>query len=290
MQSEFTTMPKSMLPEMKIKDYANQEMPSARLGRLEEFFSEKDERRAIDFFQEAVDAIVSYGTVERLDENDFLGRLLMLGLVSATEGYVRRILSNCIEICPVARSKAASKMINLGGMLWHGKDGFSKSAFEHMSFASTDEIIKSFREFIDFKMEDGTFKSIFEQYEIVCHLRHGVVHGDGFLPGRNAVQLDIPKYRKPTMIIIRYAQLQEIALVVTTLVMTINRALFDEMCKRWAINWRARADWVGSDGEKRLKQIWQIFHSEKDRRRQINKSTINYRACRLAILTQYAIE
>ena len=145
---------------MKIEDYANQEMPSARLGAIDSFLVEREERRAIDCFQEAVDAIILYGTSKRLDESEFLGRLLMLGLVSATEGYVRRVLSACIEICPIARSKASLKTINLGGMLWHGKEGFSRSAFEHMSFTSTEEIKRSFREFLDFNLDDKLFKSI----------------------------------------------------------------------------------------------------------------------------------
>ena len=104
------------------------------------------------------------------------------------------------------------------------------------------------------------------------------------------MQLDIKKYKNPTMIVVGYAQLQDVALVVSTLVKTINRALFAEMCKRWAVDWRKRADWDVRDSKKRLKQLWDIFHSKKDLSRRKDRTKIHFQACIKAIDLQYALD
>jgi hypothetical protein len=177
--------------------------------------------------------------------------------------HFRATLSACIELCPVAQAGAAAKVINLGGLLWHGKKGFSRSAFEHASFTSREELVKACKDFLSIKLNDTKFKALLDQYERVCHLRHGIVHGDGLLPGRNAVQLDVPRYSKPVRIVVRYGQLQEIAAVINTLVMTLNRELFAIMCERWAIAWRTRADWDPALEGPLFNRIWATFHSPK---------------------------
>ncbi len=248
---------------MTLSDYANEAPPSAKLSALSSYMQEEDPWAPIDMYRSSISAILQYGTEERLRESLFLGRLLALGLVSAVEGYCRAVLSNCMEICPVSQAVSAEKMINLGGLLWHGKAGFSKSAFEHTSFSSKKELVTAFRDYIGFRLSPGVFESPLDEYDDVCQLRHGIVHGDGLLPGRNAVRLNIPRFEKPARIILRYRHLQEIASVVNTLVFSLNRELFEEMCKRWATDWRERADWNPALEDVSFSRLWEIFRSEK---------------------------
>jgi hypothetical protein len=274
---------------MDISDYANEMPPSSRLGAIAAMLNEEALSAPIDGYRRSEAQILSYGTEQRLRENDFLGRLLALGLVAAAEAYFRATLAACIELCPVAQAGAAAKTINLGGLLWHGKQGFSKSAFEHASFASRDELIRACKDFLSIKLDDAKFKALLDQYERVCHLRHGIAHGDGLLPGRNAVQLEVARYSKPVRIVIRYSHLQDIAAVLNTLVFTLNRELFAVMSGRWAIEWRKRADWDPALEVSAFNRIWTTFHSTDEARTRRGRSKITRTKCMAEIKTQYSI-
>jgi hypothetical protein len=136
-------------------------------------------------------------------------------------------------------------------------------------------------------LDDRVFKTLLEQFELVCHFRHSIVHGDGLLAGRNAISLDIPKFRDPVRIIIRYEQLQDIAAVLNTLVMTFNRHCFSEMCKRWAIDWRRRADWDPSRESETFAALWRLFHSAEERKRRTGRSGITKSNCFKAVKIMY---
>lgn len=274
---------------MDISDFANEAPPSSALGPIANMLKEDESPSPVDTYRRSVSSILLYGTEARLQENDFIGRLLALGLVAATEAYFRAILSSCIELCPISQSGAAAKAINLGGLLWHGKEGFSRSAFEHASFTSREELVRACKDFLSIKLDDSKFKSLLDQYERVCHLRHGIVHGDGLLPGRNAVQLDIPRYSKPVRIVVRYAQLQEIAAVINTLVMTLNRELFSIICERWAITWRKRADWDSALEASLFNKIWAAFHSAESLPIRSGRSKITRGRCMAEVKAQFGI-
>ncbi|TBZ27490.1 hypothetical protein [Rhizobium leguminosarum] len=218
-----------------------------------------------------------------------LGRLLLLGLVSEAESFFRSILAACLEVCPICQKAAGEKQVNLGGVLWHGKDGFSRSAFEHMSFSSKNELKSGAQQFLDFKLDDAKFKAPLEEFEKICQLRHGIVHNAGLLPGRNAVQLGVRKYKRPVEIVVDFASLQEAAAVVDTLVVTINRELFGEMCKRWAVDWRRAADWGDANEGKVFNRIWKVFVSQEERRSRQGRSKISAKNCMIAIKRKYNI-
>lgn len=272
---------------MEIADYVNELPSSVRLGVLSSYLTEVELSAPIDVYYKSVGSILAYGTEERLNENDFIGRLLVIGVVSAAEAYFRGVLAACIELCPLAQAKSSAKVINLGGLLWHGKDGFSRTAFENTSFSSREELVKACKEFLGIKLDDTKFKSILDEYEIVCHLRHGIVHGDGLLPGKNAVQLDIPKFSNPVRITIRYMHLQDITAVISTLVLTLNRELFCEMCKRWAVDWRQRANWNHLNESDRFSNIWSIFHSTVECRGRRGRTKVTKRNCLAAVRAIY---
>lgn len=252
---------------MDISDYVNELPPSSRLGSLAAYLREEELESPVDMYLRSVAEILKHGTQQRLAESDLLGRLLLIAVISAGEAYFRAVLAACIELCPVSQSIASKQSIHLGGLLWHGRDGFSRSAFEHASFTSKEELATACKKFLGMPLEDQVFKSILDEFENVCQLRHGIVHGDGLLPGRNAILLNIPRYRKPVRIIVGYEQLQDVASVINTLIMTFNRQLFSVMCRRWAIDWRKREDWQPEMEKKSFSVIWNLFHSVEEAKR-----------------------
>ncbi|MEE3636349.1 hypothetical protein UIA24_19145 [Pseudomonas sp. AL 58] len=233
----------------------------------------------IDFYLKSCREIIGYGTPERLSEMSKLGGFLLLGLISSAEGYFRSILSAALDVCPICKNIAAEKQINLGGVLWHGKNEFRRSAFEHMSFASAKELTSASRSYLGFEMRGGVFDSILGDFDAICHLRHGLIHNAGILPGRNAVQIDIQQYSNPVEIHVDFGFLQSAAATLDSLVVTYNRALFAEMSSRWADKWRERSDWNPSEDRKRFLQIWNIFSSKLDLQNRAGKTKITPTKC-----------
>ncbi|GMG84000.1 hypothetical protein LNKW23_32140 [Paralimibaculum aggregatum] len=274
---------------VEIHDYVNEPPQSTRMAGLSGMFSEVSIVSPVDQYLRSARSLIAYGTDKRLRENDFLGRLLLLGVISASESYFRSILAHCLEMCPVCKKAAGEKSVNLGGALWHGQSGFSRSAFEHLSFSSADELKKATNGFLGVKLEDAKFRQPLEEYETVCQLRHGIVHNDGILPGRNAVQLGVEGQRKPMAINVDFAKLQEAAAVIETLVVSVNRELFSVMCKRWAIDWRQGIDWDENEELKLFKNIWAAFDCKEEKKRRTGRSRLTFSRCLHATKVQYAL-
>ena len=192
-------------------------------------------------------------------------------------------------MCPICQRTAGEKSVNLGGVFWHGQSGFSRSAFEHLSFSSADELKKAANGFVGIKLEDAKFKQPLDEYEKICQLRHGIVHNDGVLPGRNAVQLGVRKYEKPVVIEVGFAKLQEAAAVIDTLVVSMNRELFSVMCKRWAIDWRQGLNFSTDDEKRMFRKIWAAFDCKVEKKHRPGRSSLTLSNCLSATKEQYGL-
>lgn len=268
-----------MTVKLKVEDFVCSAPPTSSFLDLGSCMYEIDVESPIDFFMKISRELINYGTSEHLSEMDRLGGLLLLGLISSAEGYFRSILSTVLDICPVSRSTAAEKQINLGGMLWHGKDEFRRSAFEHMSFTSGKELMAAAKGYLGFDMKGSVFNNVLQDFDAICHLRHGLIHNAGILPGRNAIQIDIRPYLRPVEIRIDFAFLQNAAAIIESLVLTFNRALFSEMCGRWAVTWRHRRGWKPTEEEERFAQIWNIFLCKTELANRSDKAGITPERC-----------
>lgn len=278
-----------MTVQMKVEDFVCTAPATATLSGMNNCMREVDMPSAIDFFVQSSRQIIKYGTPYRLKKMNGLGGLLLLGLISSAEGYFRSILSGALDICPVCKSTAAEKQINLGGALWHGKEEFRRSAFEHMSFASSKELKAATNGFLGFELKGSVFNSVLKDFDTICHLRHGLIHNAGILPGRNAVQIDIQSYSKPVEICVDYAFLQNAAATLESLVFTLNRALFSEMCDRWAGAWRQRSDWKPTEEVRKFMQIWDIFSCETELAIRPNNVNITPAICMSKVKAEHNI-
>lgn len=272
---------------MNIEDFVCIAPPTSSLVGLANCMQEIEMPAPIDCYMKNARDIIQYGTQERLSQMNKLGGLLLLGLISSAEGYFRSILSATLDICPICKNTAAEKQINLGGVLWHGKAEFRRSAFEHMSFASEKELTTASRSYLGFEMKGSVFKSILEDYDAICHIRHGLIHNAGILPGRNAVQINIKSYSGPVEILIDFAFLQNAAAVIDSLVVTFNRVLFSEMCKRWAVTWRGRADWNPREERRKFLQIWNLFLCRLELSSRSGKTNITPSKCMDKLRVEY---
>ncbi|WP_443112935.1 hypothetical protein [Herbaspirillum seropedicae] len=274
---------------MNIEDYVCSAPSTVGLTGLGNCVKEIDMPSPIDYYINCSREIIQYGTQQRLAEMSKLGGLLLLGLISSAEGYFRSVLSVSLDICPICKSTAGEKQINLGGVLWHGKDEFRRSAFEHMSFASAKELTTAAKGYLGFEMRGSVFNSILKDFDAICHLRHGLIHNAGILPGRNAVQIDIRPYAKPVTICIDFGFLQNAAATIDSLVVTFNRALFSEMCERWAGPWRSRSDWNPLDERKRFLQLWNIFSCKSELQNRPGRTNITPVKCMAQLRSDHGL-
>jgi hypothetical protein len=274
---------------MALADYITDQPPSASLGDLSTMFVPEQLSSPIDMYKKRVREILAYGNPNTLSGSPMIGRLLAINLVSATEAYFRSVLSAAIELCPIAQSIASEKNINLGGMLWHGRKGYSRSAFDHISFANADDLKKASSGYVGFVLQPNTFKTPLDEFDKVCHLRHGLVHNDGILPGRNAVKLEIKKYDSQIRTIVDYGGLQDIASVTSTLVSTFNRELFDLFCKRWAVDWRNRFDWNPANENNLFNSLWSIFVCRADLELRSDRHSARRIDCLQAVRVQFGL-
>lgn len=270
-----------------ILDYVNAAPSSSSIGSVDAFLKEIRFPNPIDTYIEHSRSLLSYGTPHRLSNNPHLGGLLLLGSVSAAEAYFRSVLSTTLEACPICREVAAEKQINLGGVLWHGHAEFRRSAFEHLSFSSKEELVKATRGYLGFELKASVFEAPLVQYDIACHLRHGIVHNGGVLPGRNAVRIQAKSYSNPVRIAVDFALLQRTVEAVDTLVLTFNRELFGEMCKRWAVDWRQREDWDASTEERTFRKLWDAFVCKELNRTRVGRSRLSRSHCLSQIRDTY---
>lgn len=274
---------------MKIEDYVCIAPPTASLAGIENCMIELEMPSPIDLYIKTSRELITYGTTNRLNEMKKLGGLLLLGLISSAEGYFRSVLSASLNICPLCRNTSAEKQINLGGVLWHGKDEFRRSAFEHMSFASAKELSSATKNYLGFELKGSVFNNILKDFDSVCHLRHGLIHNAGILPGRNAIQIDIPSYPHPIEIFIDFSFLQNAAATIDSLVVTFNRALFLEMCSRWAGAWRERQDWKTTEERKRFLQIWNIFACKTELATRPGRKRLTAKKCMEKVKSDYSL-
>lgn len=274
---------------MKVEDFVCTAPPTASLAGLGNCMREVEIPSPIDFYIQSSREIIQFGSPVRLGEMNKLGGLLLLGLISSAEGYFRSVLSAALDICPICKSTAAEKQINLGGVLWHGKEEFRRSAFEHMSFTSGKDLVSAAKSYLGFDMKGSIFTSVLKDFDAICHLRHGLIHNAGILPGRNAVQIDIQPYSRPVEICIDFGFLQNAAAAIDSLVVTFNRTLFSEMCARWAGPWRSRADWNPAEERRKFLQIWNIFACKLERQNRQGKAKITPGKCMEKIRSDHGL-
>lgn len=242
----------------------------------------------IDAFYALSQEILRIGDIPFLTKYPHAGGLLLTGIVSASENYVRDILSAILCICPISQSVSAEEKIDLGAVIWHDPSNALRSAFEHFSFTSSKNILKTCQNYT--RIQIDSHLSVFDEFDKLCELRHGVVHSGACLPGRNAVRLQVPGQSGCTVrVTIGFAELQEAGAICTNLVTSINKELFGHIVRRWADDWRKLPSWKPADENPLFRQIWEMFYSKNDADNALIATKMTMRQCRTAVKKEFGI-
>jgi hypothetical protein len=155
----------------------NQVSGANRITNINSYVDElRLEETPIDLFYKNTRDIIQVATPTFLNSHPSIGSLFLVGIVSATENYFRDIFARLISFCPISKSCASNQSINLGSVVWHGGVNVERGAFEHISLAGSDSIIKTCKNFTKYDIKKGmALYSVLEEYDKVCELRHGIV-------------------------------------------------------------------------------------------------------------------
>lgn len=146
----------------------------------------------IDDFYTQVAALIPLGKEQELKVNTALGKVLLLGVVSATEHYFRALISGLVHVCPVVRKQAASFRLSFGALDYYRREDLGLALLEHVSLATAGEVRKQTQNLlgIDTKHDSSTDTALTE-YEKLCQLRHAAVHAHGELSHQNLQELGV---------------------------------------------------------------------------------------------------
>jgi len=237
------------------------------------------------------DVVTALGRAAKalLAKHSSLGPLLLVGLVSAVENFFRDVFSRVITICPTSQAAAAEQSVCLGAVVWHGSQLPERGAFEHLSFASADEVRKICKKFLGYEVQKhGSANAALDEYDKVCELRHGIVHAGGQLPARNAIRLHISRRQTRMGISIGYAELQECGAVCSSLVAAFNTELFGELARRWAMDWSRKPSWDPKGAGRRFREIPDLFLSQIDASDTQIPEPMTLKRCMAHVLGEYA--
>lgn len=265
---------------------------SATINNINDYIKQVNHSDSpIDIFYSNTMDIIRVANPTFLEEHSTMGPLLLVGLVSATENFFRDILSKIILLCPIAKSCASDQVINLGSVVWHNGQNVGRGAFEHISFANSDAIAKAFRSFIKYEINSKAhLKTVLEAFDKVCELRHGIVHSNSIIAGKNALKLGLQPTGQAMKISIGYNELQECASVCTTVVTTFNAECFTELVRRWAVEWRRYGVIEDSHRNELFKKIWNCFYSKFDSQNNLIRDKLTLIKCRNIVRRHFNIE
>ncbi len=200
-----------------------------------------------------------------------LGILLLLGYVSAVEGYMRTLIRRLINCDPFTQKKCETLQLAYGAVLHHTDESLSDALLEETVFSSGASIGTALSKFIGFDNLSTSTKSLIDQYDAICQLRHCCVHRFGRLGAKNATALGLSSHgqflEKP--VVIRKANMADIADLLFALVKSVNNEVFGFVLKRTAtgklgtsvgIGWT----WKVREDKRRFKQYYSIFASVND--------------------------
>ncbi|MFZ2999919.1 MAG: hypothetical protein WA071_06305 [Undibacterium umbellatum] len=200
-----------------------------------------------------------------------LGILLLLGYVSAVEGYMRALIRRLINCDQFTKNKCESLQLAYGAVLHHNSESLSDALLEETVFSSGPSIGAALTKFVGFDNFSANTKDLVAQYDAICQLRHCCVHRFGRLGAKNATALGLASHgqflEKP--VLVRKADMIDIADLLFALVKSINNEVFGFVLKRSAtgkIDGNVGVGWTWKiRGDRRLfKQYYSIFASVND--------------------------
>lgn len=219
---------------------------------------------AIDAFYGSVAEVMKLGDPQALAQNETLGRLLILGIVTVTETYFRSVIAAMVRLCPLAGTCASDQQIAFGALEFYGASELGLSLLEGISFTSTSEVKKATKSLLGLELTaDESLMAALESFNQVCSMRHAVVHDHGRINRGNAKVLGLrPQVGRSLRLVVDLPNFHTAASACTNVVRAYNGFLWRRTIQRWIDAQLLRGEWqLDKDNFGRL---FRLLHSSPD--------------------------
>lgn len=175
------------------------------------------------------------------DEN-FLLNLVLLGAISNVESYVRALIRNCLSIDKASQHHSLNQQLSFAAALHMSKDVLAHALMDDTSFSNSKKIKDCFNKFLNITISNSTkdvlsgeLNKCLVDFDILCQIRHCIVHRSGMLATKTAATLGIESHKDflegPILLTIEF--IQDANSICSNLVRAINNYIFLCVIKRY---------------------------------------------------------
>lgn len=192
--------------------------------------------------------------------------LILLGYISAIESYIREIIRKIILIDKISRITCELEEINYGAAISYPQTLLPEVILEKASFASQENIINSFKNFLGLKgHQPNELLNTLLEFEKICHLRHCIVHRFGKLGSKNAIKFGLDTHsdliEKPLKLDIN--MVFDLSIICTNTVLVVNKHLFNRILERTANKENNNWKWDLRKDKTEFQKYYNLFNSIK---------------------------
>lgn len=205
-----------------------------------------------------------------------LGRLALLGYMSAVESYLRAVLRGIVNLDEYAARLVEPMSIPYGAAL-HLKQGMlAEALLEEFSFAGSEAVKDAIKVFAGVKgHRSAEVDKALGEYQKICEMRHCCVHRFGKLGAKNAIRLGLSSHGKmlEKPLVLSQQALENIALTLRSFVKVVNNHLFRSIMERTVTNknesgaeklYRQDWTWIYKADRPRFIRYYKLFATVKD--------------------------
>jgi hypothetical protein len=190
-------------------------------------------------------------------------QLLVLGQLSTTENYFRRLLANLVLACPVASRSACTQSVSFGSIAYYRRSELGYALLENNSLSSASEIKSQTGKLTGIQIpNNSSLSEALESFDKICHIRHAAVHSSGELNARNTREMGMtPAYS--LRLSLTPLGIQGVVGTCHNVVRAYNRFLYEKTLDRWIGGDVLLGDW--SSDRARFSALYKLFYSTVDK-------------------------
>ncbi|WP_371401115.1 hypothetical protein OHA10_24495 [Kribbella sp. NBC_00662] len=181
----------------------------------------------------ALGGLVGQGTI-RSELEELLAGQVVLGYVSATELFMRRLLAKSVRLCPNLRKRNSAVQIPFGALDFYQREDIEHALTERVSFSEPGKVANVLRERFGIAVKpNSSMSTAIADFEGLCQLRHSLVHSRGVVNSMNAEQFELPQGRGHCVVTLDRSEIAAAGSICMNLVREVNNEVGKSVLWDW---------------------------------------------------------